>query len=80
MQQQAMPIGSESISFNIVVPGMTSTRHVAAAAFYHCLGESFRFFRWNHLLTTKSVLATKDLLRVHQTKPYDMIALKVLGN
>ncbi|KAJ3779208.1 Rec8 like protein-domain-containing protein [Lentinula raphanica] len=37
MQQQAMPAGSERISFDVVVPKLTSTRHVAAAAFYHCL-------------------------------------------
>ncbi|KAJ3863071.1 Rec8 like protein-domain-containing protein [Lentinula novae-zelandiae] len=60
MQQQAMPTGSENISFDVVVPQLTSTRHVAAAAFYHCL-----------------VLATKDLLKVHQAQPYEAISLKV---
>ncbi|KAJ4486110.1 Rec8 like protein-domain-containing protein [Lentinula aciculospora] len=45
MQQQAMPTGSGSISFDVVVPKLTSTRHVAAAAFYHCL-----------VLTTKELL------------------------
>ncbi|KAJ3790980.1 Rec8 like protein-domain-containing protein [Lentinula aff. detonsa] len=62
MQQQAMPAGSEKILFDGVVPKLTSTRHVAAAAFYHCL-----------------VLATKDLLKVHQTQPYEAISLRVLG-
>ncbi|KAJ3751978.1 hypothetical protein EV360DRAFT_56004 [Lentinula raphanica] len=61
MQQQAMPAGSERISFDVVVPKLTSTRHVAAAAFYHCL-----------------VLATKDLLKVEQTQPYEAISLRVL--
>jgi hypothetical protein len=27
-----------NLTFDIVVPEATSTRHVAAAAFYHCLG------------------------------------------
>ncbi|KAJ3883395.1 Rec8 like protein-domain-containing protein [Lentinula edodes] len=63
MQQQAMPTGSENISFDVVVPQLTSTRHVAAAAFYHCL-----------------VLATKDLLQVHQAQPYGAISLKVFVN
>ncbi|KAJ3909511.1 Rec8 like protein-domain-containing protein [Lentinula edodes] len=63
MQQQAMPTGSENISFDVVVPQLTSTRHVAAAAFYHCL-----------------VLATKDLLKVHQAQPYGAISLKVFVN
>ncbi|KAJ3750433.1 Rec8 like protein-domain-containing protein [Lentinula detonsa] len=62
MQQQAMPAGSEKILFDGVVPKLTSTRHVAAAAFYHCL-----------------VLATKDLLKVHQTQAYEAISLRVLG-
>ncbi|KAJ3799937.1 Rec8 like protein-domain-containing protein [Lentinula aff. detonsa] len=62
MQQQAMPAGSEKILFDGVVPKLTSTRHVAAAAFYHCL-----------------VLATKDLLKVHQIQPYEAISLRVPG-
>ncbi|EEB88292.1 hypothetical protein MPER_13951, partial [Moniliophthora perniciosa FA553] len=46
MQQQAMPIGTGGhISFDTIVPKATSTRHVAAAAFYHCL-----------VLTTKDLL------------------------
>ncbi|KIK70969.1 hypothetical protein GYMLUDRAFT_254265 [Collybiopsis luxurians FD-317 M1] len=46
MQQQAMPDGSESISFDVVVPKLTSTRHVAAAAFYHCLVLTTKKFLW----------------------------------
>ncbi|KAF9076274.1 hypothetical protein BDP27DRAFT_896001 [Rhodocollybia butyracea] len=37
MQEQAMPAGNESITFDDVVPKMASSRHVAAAGFYHCL-------------------------------------------
>lgn len=39
MQHRALPSVEDRLSFDLVVPKMTSTRHVAAAAFYHCLGE-----------------------------------------
>ncbi|KXN90037.1 hypothetical protein AN958_05042, partial [Leucoagaricus sp. SymC.cos] len=35
MQHQANP--SEELNFATIVPTVTSTRHVATAAFYHCL-------------------------------------------
>lgn len=42
MQLQGLPKNSVAeLSFDAVVPMTTSTRHVAAAAFYHCLGEDF---------------------------------------
>ncbi|KAJ7071043.1 Rec8 like protein-domain-containing protein [Mycena amicta] len=37
MQLQGLPGSSVGLSFDTVVPKATSTRHVAAAAFYHCL-------------------------------------------
>ncbi|KAF9526495.1 Rec8 like protein-domain-containing protein [Crepidotus variabilis] len=37
MQQQVLPNVGDRLSFDTVVPKATSTRHVAAAAFYHCL-------------------------------------------
>ncbi|KAL0581624.1 R8 protein [Marasmius crinis-equi] len=37
MQQKAMRGGPDGISFDTIVPKTASTRHVAAAAFYHCL-------------------------------------------
>ena len=40
MQFQAMPTGTKNISFDTIVPKAASTRHVAAAGFYHCLGEN----------------------------------------
>jgi len=40
MQFQVLPKGDDRLTFEIVVPKMTSTRHVAAAGFYHCLGRS----------------------------------------
>ncbi|KAJ7125591.1 Rec8 like protein-domain-containing protein [Mycena crocata] len=41
MQLQGLPNSVADLSFDNVVPMATSTRHVAAAAFYHCLGEGF---------------------------------------
>ncbi|TFK57093.1 hypothetical protein OE88DRAFT_1650669 [Heliocybe sulcata] len=38
MQIQSLPHGTDSLTFDDVVPKDTSTPHVAAAAFYHCLG------------------------------------------
>ena len=39
MQMQTLPDPTEGLSFDTIVPKQTSTRHVASAAFYHCLGE-----------------------------------------
>ncbi|KAJ7783773.1 Rec8 like protein-domain-containing protein [Mycena maculata] len=39
MQLQGLPSSVADLSFDAVVPKDTSTRHVAAAAFYHCLGK-----------------------------------------
>ncbi|THV04964.1 hypothetical protein K435DRAFT_961677 [Dendrothele bispora CBS 962.96] len=44
MQVQAMPTGTKSISFDHIVPKATSTRHVAAVGFYHCLVLGTRNF------------------------------------
>ncbi|PBL01128.1 hypothetical protein ARMGADRAFT_412161 [Armillaria gallica] len=37
MQFQTLPDFSNDLSFDTIAPPTTSTRHVAAAAFYHCL-------------------------------------------
>jgi meiotic recombination protein REC8 len=42
MQLQTVQRPQEGLAFNNVVPRETSTRHVAAAAFYHCLGKLLR--------------------------------------
>lgn len=39
MQLQTIHRPQDGLAFNNVAPRETSTRHVAAAAFYHCLGE-----------------------------------------
>ena len=38
MQLRANPSANAELAFDDVVPKSTSTRRVAAAAFYHCLG------------------------------------------
>ncbi|KAJ3551713.1 hypothetical protein NM688_g4549 [Phlebia brevispora] len=49
MQLQAFPSATSSIQFDDIVPKDASTRHVAAAAFYHCL-----------VLATKDLLGVKQ--------------------
>ncbi|KAJ7244785.1 hypothetical protein B0H12DRAFT_802877 [Mycena haematopus] len=49
MQLQGLPNSVSELSFDAVVPMATSTRHVAAAAFYHCL-----------VLATKDLLHVKQ--------------------
>ena len=38
MQLNTFPSGTSKLGFDDVVPKLSTTRHVAAAAFYHCLG------------------------------------------
>ncbi|KAJ7786295.1 Rec8 like protein-domain-containing protein [Mycena metata] len=54
MQLQGLPGSASDLSFDAIVPMATSTRHVAAAAFYHCL-----------VLATKDLLHLRD-----QEEPY----------
>lgn len=42
MQLKTFPAATSTLTFDDVVPRQTSTPHVAAAAFYHCLGMSAR--------------------------------------
>ncbi|KAF9044550.1 hypothetical protein BDZ89DRAFT_1059027 [Hymenopellis radicata] len=49
MQMQTLSDVSEGLSFDAIVPKLTSTRHVASAAFYHCL-----------VLATKDLLRLKQ--------------------
>ncbi|KAH9944356.1 uncharacterized protein BXZ73DRAFT_87270 [Epithele typhae] len=49
MQISAMPTGNQKLCFEDVVPSATSTRRVAAAAFYHCL-----------VLATKDMLSVRQ--------------------
>lgn len=77
-----MPNGR--LTFETVVPNLSSTRHVAAAAFYHCLGDGALFL----ILSVKdkplvdclpcSVLATKDLIHLEQRNPYEPFTIVIV--
>lgn len=43
MQLHSLPLSAPDLDFDIIAPRETSTRHVAAAAFYHCLGALIDF-------------------------------------
>ncbi|KIY52705.1 hypothetical protein FISHEDRAFT_55692 [Fistulina hepatica ATCC 64428] len=68
MQNQTLPANAP-LTFETIVPQATSTRRVAAAAFYHCLAT---------VAHRRAVLATKDLMRPHQPTPYGSIQLAVI--
>lgn len=77
MQYQTLPKPYGQLTFETVVPTLSSTRHVAAAAFYHCLGDTFHFLcQTDHLHC--SVLATKDLIHLEQKKPYDLFTIAIV--
>ncbi|KAJ7293565.1 hypothetical protein C8J57DRAFT_1269366 [Mycena rebaudengoi] len=56
MQLQSLPDSTTDLDFDAVVPTNTSTRHVAAAAFYHCL-----------VLATKDLLHLKQRRTIRGT-------------
>ncbi|KAI9512602.1 Rec8 like protein-domain-containing protein, partial [Russula earlei] len=68
MQLQTVRRPSEGLSFERIAPRETSTPHVAAAAFYHCLGELMTLCRhyWGEVERPPLVLATKGVMRVNQ--------------
>ena len=79
MQFNTIPISASSaqgLSFDTVVPKPGSTRHVAASAFYHCLGKVFMFT----LIGSRHgrpVLGTKNLLHFKQPEPYGPISITI---
>ena len=76
MQEQTA--GPEGLSFDNIVPKTTSSQHVAAAAFYHCLSKTCFPSQLNALLTlNRTVLATKDLIRVDQPEPYGPLMMQI---
>jgi len=80
MQLQTVQRPSEGLAFNSVAPHETSTPHVAAAAFYHCLGEPFKpGLRLQEKLSDEwlAVLATKGVLAVEQVRAYGEIVIKL---
>ena len=79
MQHRSLPSVDDRLSFDVIVPKMTSTPHVAAAAFYHCLGEQ-KCLRPVGITSDVFclVLATKDLIRLEQVEAYDSVLIKII--
>lgn len=79
MQLQSLPGRQTSLSFDDVVPRESSTKRVAAAALYHCLGELFLTFLVSTAINAQHsvVLSTKDLVSVKQEQPYEPITLRI---
>jgi hypothetical protein len=80
MQLQTVQRPSEGLAFDSVAPRETSTPHVAAAAFYHCLGEPFELgLTLQEKLRDEwlAVLATKGVLSIEQVKAYGEIIIKL---
>ena len=78
MQYRTLQVG-ERLKFDLVVPQATSTRHVAAAAFYHCLGTLPHLCPVAALRSLDAVLATKDLIRLEQPVPYKNVVIDILA-
>lgn len=80
MLLQTLP-GTDALSFDDVVPkaSSTETRRVAAAAFYHCLGECLTYPGVREVTIDEGlpVLSTKDLVRLEQEEPYGRIEITI---
>lgn len=79
MQLKTFSTATNTLTFDDVVPKLTSTPHVAAAAFYHCLGESSVWPANNGSTDCRrgQVLATKDHMSVAQDEPYATLSITV---
>jgi meiotic recombination protein REC8 len=79
MQARTMPQSENGLNFDAIVPKPTSSKHIAAAAFHHCLGMLFASVDCAGLgLTCDPVLAGKDLIRVQQAEPYGDIVIIIV--
>ena len=83
MLLQTLP-GTDALSFDDVIPkapkaSSAETRHIAAAAFYHCLGKCSACSSDCVVMTYESfpVLSTKDLVRLEQEEPYGRIEIMI---
>jgi meiotic recombination protein REC8, fungi type len=76
MQLQAVQRPSDGLAFSNVAPQETSTPHVAAAAFYHCLGEFMNMSATGEV-ERLAVLATKGILRINQVGTYGEIMIRI---
>lgn len=79
MQLQSLPGRQDTLNFDDIVPPTTSAKHVAAEALYHCLGKWCLSARMSLKQARNAclVLATKDLIAVKQTRPFDSITFKI---
>lgn len=82
MQSNTLPSTASSaqgLSFDTVVPKLGSTRHVAAAAFYHCLGKVLMYTLsvYGSRAPGRPVLGTKNLLHFKQPEPYGPISITI---
>jgi hypothetical protein len=77
MQLQTVQRPSEGLAFNSVAPRETSTPHVAAAAFYHCLGEFINMVDITRRAERLVVLATKGVLRINQVGASGEIVIRL---
>ena len=80
MQAQTLPGMQSTLSFEDIAPRQTSSRRVAAAAFYHCLGKplSFMLLLVNRLSCGLNLaLATKDLMTVKQELSYGDLSVRI---
>jgi hypothetical protein len=77
MQLQTVQRPSEGLAFNSIAPRETSTPHVAAAAFYHCLGEPINLVDITRSTERLVVLATKGVLRVNQVGTCGEIVIRL---
>ncbi len=77
MQLTANPSANAELAFDDVVPKATSTRRVAAAAFYHCLGTLSTIPTLRTHADLQAVLTTKNLLSVRQEEPYGELKVRM---
>jgi hypothetical protein len=80
MQTRALADPSGGVMFSSIAPSESSTAHVAAAAFYHTLGEHMNccLRRGVCLIAFPIVLATKSAVRVNQPEPFADFAIYTL--
>jgi len=62
MQLKAFPSATAELSFDDMVPKATSTRRVAAAAFYHCLG----MFKHSLMSVCRALIGGRDNSAIHE--------------
>jgi len=69
---------SSTLALSDIAPVATTSTHVAAAAFYHCLGALPSTNPLSYADIIILVLATKDLIRVKQDEPYAEVSITIM--